>query len=91
MNDADFVQSSVTIKKGESVTLIADTFIAHTLANGTWMNGMAKTAREAGAPTIDNVSIAGNSSGAIGPFNTAGTYKIYCTVHPGMNLTIIVQ
>jgi plastocyanin len=27
----------------------------------------------------------------IGPFTTAGTYHIYCTVHQGMNLEIIVQ
>ena len=27
----------------------------------------------------------------IGPFNTAGTFHLYCTVHQGMNLTVIVQ
>ncbi len=28
---------------------------------------------------------------AFGPFNVVGTFHIYCTVHPGMNLTVIVQ
>ncbi len=24
-------------------------------------------------------------------FNTSGAYHLYCTVHPGMNLTAIMQ
>jgi plastocyanin len=27
----------------------------------------------------------------IGPFTTAGTFKFSCTVHPGMNLTVMIQ
>jgi len=27
----------------------------------------------------------------IGPFTTAGIYHIYCSVHVGMNLTVVVQ
>ncbi len=27
----------------------------------------------------------------VGPFLTSGTYHSYCTVHPGMSLTILVQ
>jgi hypothetical protein len=26
-----------------------------------------------------------------GPFTTAGIFHIYCTIHQGMNLTIVVQ
>ena len=48
--------------------------------------------QESGAPGMNNVQISGNgSSQVIGPFNTPGTYHFYCTVHPGMNLTVIVQ
>jgi plastocyanin len=91
MNDTNFVQSSITIKKGESVTLVADTLIPHTMANGTWENGTPQPAKEPGAPVIDNVSVGGNSSGTIGPFTSAGSFKLYCTVHSGMNLTVVVQ
>jgi plastocyanin len=28
---------------------------------------------------------------AVGPFNTAGTFHLYCSVHLNMNLTVIVQ
>jgi plastocyanin len=92
MNATNFVQNSITIKKGESITLIDDNpFVAHVLANGTWENGMAKLVREAGAPEIKDVKIDGNSSATIGPFTTAGTFKLYCTLHAGMNLNVVVQ
>lgn len=55
-----------------------------------WVNNTPHPATEAGAPTLGNIQVNGNSI-EIGPFNTAGTYHIYCTVHPGMNLTVIVQ
>jgi plastocyanin len=27
----------------------------------------------------------------LGPFTAPGTYDVYCVLHPGMNLTVIVQ
>jgi len=92
MSSTNFVQNSITIKKGERITLINDDlFGSHTIANGTWENGTAKPAREAGAPEVKEVQIGGNSSATLGPFTTAGIYKLYCTVHAGMNLTVNVQ
>ncbi len=92
MGNTQFTQGSITIKKSENITLINDSaFVSHTIANGTWANGAAQPAREAGAPEVNNVQIGGNSSATIGPFTTAGTFKLYCTVHSGMNLTVIVQ
>ena len=92
MNATNFVQNSITIKKGESITLIDDDlFGSHTIANGAWENGTAQPAREAGAPEITDVKIGGNSSAAIGPFTIPGIFKLYCTVHAGMNLPVIVQ
>ena len=90
MGAGNFVQSSVTISKGAKLMLVDDVNIPHILANGSWQNGTPKPAIEPGAPTINHVQVAGNSV-EIGPFNTAGTYHVYCTVHPGMTLTIIVQ
>ena len=91
MDNNTFVQSTITIKKGESITLIADTFSPHVIANGSWENGSAKGAQEPGAPAIKAVQVGGNSSATVGPFTTAGTFKLYCTVHQGMNLTVTVQ
>ena len=91
MDNTSFTTLAVTIHKGERLTLVSDTIIGHTIANGTWKDGSAQVTREPGAPVVNNVSIGGNSSSAIGPFNTTGTYKLYCTVHSGMNLTVIVK
>ena len=91
MNATNFVSSSITIKKGESITLIDDTLVPHTIANGTWENGTAKPASEPGAPEVKDVQINGSSQASIGPFTTAGTFHLYCTIHSGMNLTVIVQ
>lgn len=91
MNTTNFVSSSITIKKGERITLIDDTLVPHTIADGTWENGTAKPASEPGAPEVKDVQINGSSSASIGPFTAAGTFHLYCTIHSGMNLTVIVQ
>ncbi len=91
MGDHTFEESSVTIQKGQSITLINDSGAPHIIANGTWQNGSAVPEKETGAPTIDNVQIGGNATQSIGPFNTAGTFHLYCTIHQDMNLTVVVQ
>jgi plastocyanin len=73
------------------VTLISDGGTLHIIANGTWENGIAKPGRSPKAPEVKNMQINGNSSGTIGPFASAGAFKLYCTIHPGMNLTVVVQ
>ncbi len=90
-SDMAFVTSSITIKKGESITLVTDTVTPHIIANGTWDNGTAKPTTESGAPMVKDVQLNGNGSETIGPFPTVGTFKLYCTIHPGMNLTVVVQ
>jgi plastocyanin len=87
----NFVQTSITINKGQSLTLVDDVSAAHTIANGSWVNGSAQPKQEPGAPVVNNLQFNGNDSHMIGPFNTAGTFQLYCTVHPGMNLTVTVQ
>jgi plastocyanin len=91
MNDTIFIQRNITIKKGESITFINDVASVHVITNGTWdKNGSAKIAREPGVPTVESL-VQGYGSQTIGPFNTAGTFQLYCTTHPNMNLTVIVQ
>lgn len=89
----NFDQSSITISKGSSITLVDDTATTHIISNGTWRGDTPDPgAKSAGAPTVNNMTF--NSSGqsqAIGPFNTAGTFHYYCSVHVGMNLTVVVQ
>jgi plastocyanin len=91
MDNTTFLTPSTTIQSGQSLTLIADTFAPHFIANGTWAQGDAKPAREPGAPEVSNLDIPGNGSGTIGPFTTPGTFQLYCTIHPKMNLAVVVK
>ncbi len=92
MGNTTFTQPSVTISKGGNVNLIDDVAVLHIISNGSWVNGVGTPTTEPGAPTVSNLQFntAGQSMN-VGPFNTAGTYHIYCSVHQNMNLTVIVQ
>ena len=85
-----FVQSSVSLPKGSNITLVDDVAVPHNIANGIWDNHTAKPLKESTAPLV-NAQLKGNDQQVIGPFTAAGTYHLYCTIHPGMNLTVIVR
>jgi|SRR5579884_3839022 len=92
MNDTNFVVPSITISKGNSITLISDTGVAHIISNGKWVNNISEPLTEPGAPIVNNLMFSDpGQSQSIGPFNTAGTFHFYCSVHEGMNLTVIVK
>ncbi|HEX7733425.1 MAG TPA: plastocyanin/azurin family copper-binding protein [Ktedonobacteraceae bacterium] len=90
--DLNFVQLSMTTPKGSTITLVDDTATPHIIANGSWVNGSAQAMQEQSMPTVHNLQMSSNgSSQSIGPFTPPGTFHLYCVVHPGMNLTVIVQ
>ena len=91
MTDSTFGKSSITIAKGSKLTLVSDTSQAHIIENGTWgSDGLPHPKTEPGAPVID-AQFLDNTPQSFGPFNTPGTYPLYCTVHANMNLTVIVK
>ncbi len=92
MGQTNFTQASITINKGSSINLINDTAVTHIIANGTWKQNTAQPGAEPGAPTVNNLQFTtANQSQKIGPFTTAGSFHLYCIVHPGMNLMVTVQ
>lgn len=87
-----FAPNSITLQKGASITLQNQTANVHIVANGFWQGNTQDPESEAGAPVVANVTFStANQSLTVGPFNTAGTFHYYCSVHPDMNLTVIVQ
>lgn len=90
MSATAFVQNVVLVPKGSKLLLVDDGSYDHVLQNGFWQGATPHNQLEPGAPTVRNKDINGGSL-EIGPFTTAGTYQIYCSVHVGMNLTIVVQ
>ena len=86
-----FVQNVVLVPKGSKLHLVDDTNSEHVLRNGFWKaDGTPESSTEPGAPVVKDVTVTGGSID-IGPFATAGVYHLYCTIHSGMNLTIVVQ
>ena len=80
----------MNVAKGSKLQVVPVVNSLHILDDGSWINGQQVPMTEAGAPAVSNVQVTG-STVSIGPFTTAGTYHIYCTVHPNMNLTVIVN
>ena len=89
MGALGFIQDSITLHKGEMLTLEDDSISPHQIENGSWVNGVARPAIEPGAPRVNQV-FNGYDSAEVGPFSTAGTYHFYCAIHQMMNLTVIV-
>lgn len=91
MGVTSFVQNVVLVPKGSKLKLTNDGQFDHVIQSGSWdTSGTAKPASEPGAPAVSNLNINGGSA-EIGPFTTAGIYHLYCSVHHGMNLTVVVQ
>lgn len=90
MGNASFVQTTITVSKGQSINLMDDVGATHIVTNGFWKGTSPDTSKESGAPAF-NQTFGGNDSAVLGPFTSSGTYHYYCTIHPGMNLTVTVQ
>ncbi len=92
MTDSTFGVPSITIAKGSKLTLISDTSQAHIIDNGTWGgDGLPHPKVESGAPVIKDAQFLDTTPQSFGPFNTPGTYHLYCTIHANMSLTVIVK
>ncbi len=92
MGGANFLVPSITIKKGDTLILIDDAPVPHEIFNGSWVsNSNAVKKVESGAPVVNDLKFAGNDTAPLGTFNTAGTFHFFCSIHPGMNLSVIVQ
>lgn len=90
MGIASFSQPTVTIAKGSLLKLVDDGSYLHIISNGAWDGSTPTSVDEPGAPVVKDRQVNGGSI-TIGPFNTVGTFSLYCTVHPGMMLKVVVQ
>ena len=91
LTPARFAPDIIALHKGDTLTIVDDAPVPHTITNGTWSaDNKPVPGVEPGAPIIKNVEL-NNNTATVGPFTTPGAYHIYCTIHPGMSLTIIVQ
>lgn len=86
-----FAPDIIALHKGDTLTIVDDAPVPHTINNGTWSSDNKPVPGvEPGAPVISNVQL-NNNTVTVGPFTEPGTYHLYCSIHPGMVLTVIVQ
>jgi plastocyanin len=85
-----FEQACITLSKGDTLQFIPDVASFHQLDYGLWNGTTASPETPSGAPAMKGLKVTG-ANASVGPFTTAGTYHIYCIVHPSMNLTVIVK
>lgn len=88
---AQFSPTTITIKKGATITFVddADNGALHILVIGQ----NAQQVNERGAPDLGGASgtrIDVGDTWTTPPWTIAGTFHVACTVHPAMNLTVIV-
>jgi plastocyanin len=92
MGATTYNQTSITIKKGQTITFVDDkaTGSMHILVIG--VNGAAKP--EAGAPDFNGstgITFQPGQSWTSKPWDTPGVYDVTCIVHPlTMNLKVTV-
>jgi plastocyanin len=91
MTADNFAQNVVLVPTGSQLLIVSDSSVEHILDYGRWdATGAPHPLLEPGAPPLQQMDMTGGSM-EIGPFTTAGVYHLYCTIHRGMNLTIVVQ
>ncbi|HEX7736703.1 MAG TPA: plastocyanin/azurin family copper-binding protein [Ktedonobacteraceae bacterium] len=85
-----FEQTCITLAKGGTLKIVQDQSSYHVFDYGKWNGSSQAKETPANAPAIKDLTLSG-ASVSVGPFTAAGTYHIYCTVHPGMDLTVVVK
>jgi plastocyanin len=73
-----FSQSSITIKKGESITFVNDDSIAHNVYSTSSGNAF-------------NLKTMSPGGEGVATFNTPGTVEVRCAIHPTMRMTVTVK
>ena len=91
MAPTTFAPNVLLAPTGSSLLIVADSSAKHILDYGRWdTSGVAHQLSEPGSPALHDMVMTGGSM-ELGPFSAPGVYHIYCTIHQGMNLTIVVE
>jgi hypothetical protein len=83
----DFAKDAVTLRRGERLTLVNDSNAVHVVGPG--VDTHIKSP-ERGVPMTGFHLMQTNTAYTTGPWMTLGTFYLTCSVHPGMNLKVVV-
>lgn len=87
MSFMDFSKDVVTLHRGERLTLVNDSRNIHSVGPG--QNGHIESPVR-GEPLTGFHLMETNAVYTTGPWLTPGTFHVTCSVHPMMNLTVVV-
>jgi plastocyanin len=87
MVNESFTQSSVTLQRGERLVLVNDSRVVHVIGPGIDQHVYSP---QRGDPVLGFHLMQTNAVYTTGRWMAPGTYHLTCTVHPGMNLTVVV-
>ncbi len=90
MKQEDFDRETVRLRVGERLELYNDSNFLHVVAVG----ADARVTKAAGAPAFGPrgvVSVPRGTGYQTLSWDSPGTYHVTCTLHPEMNLTVIVS
>ena len=86
VND-DFAQSTVTLHRGERLTLVNDSHYVHVIGPGFDQHVYSP---QRGDPVVGFILMQTNDVYTTKPWMRPGTYYLTCTVHTEMNLKVVV-
>lgn len=89
MEHEKFAVDTVTVHRGGTVTFVNDSGFLHVIGPG----DDGRLGSQSGTPNLGQRGAFVSESGdrfVSGPWDTPGTYHITCSLHPEMNITIIV-
>lgn len=87
MNFMDFTVDTVTLHRGDRLTLVNSSRNIHAIGPG--QNGQV-TSPVPGEPITGYRMLETNGAYTTDPWTVPGKYYITCSVHPMMNLTVVV-
>ena len=83
----DFSKDTVVLHRGQRLTLVNNSNAVHVIGPG--INNAIKSP-EHGVPMTGFRLMQTNAVYTTGPWMTLGTFWLTCSVHPGMNLKVVV-
>jgi plastocyanin len=86
-----FDPATAQIKKGQTVTWIGGDDITHVLVEGTYKVGSDNLRTEQTDDKAFNLKLTKSGQQVSHTYDKAGTFTYYCTIHHGMNGTVVVS
>jgi plastocyanin len=86
-----FDPETVTVKKGQTVTWVGGDDITHVLVQGAYSVGSDKLRTEQTDDKAFNLRLTKKGQQVSHTYGKAGTFTYYCTIHHGMNGTVVVS